>query len=618
MKKLIGLIAFFVCILMILPVSALDGYVILIKSGSRYGTGNLVVRNMATGDEQLLVEDRCISACFSPDATEIVYGTGSKIAAVPAVGGNIREILNSGTGGKDYVQWATDGYIYWTGGSRIYRTKADGSGSRETYWDVPGNLSGSGFRYWSLAQNGKWAGASPRISGDGRSVFLNLEKKTGDRFATGCQVSCNNAGTAITYAIDGHRKWYIKRVENHSSVGSTIKSYSQGSSIAGHRFSHFTDDYVMYATESGMNAYLRDVNTDDEISCGKGRPWDYYPGELKPIEGVRVSIMYPSSGTAIEGGSTITVIADAQTTEQSITKVEFFFDDQKVGEDADSVYQMDMALATAGDHTIMVTAADDKGNTDTSEVTITVAVQEPYGGTACAVPGKLEAEDFDEGGNGLSWYDKSTGNRDGQYRTDVDVDINTCDEGGYYLTSTEPGEWVEYTLDVKKSGKYDLLMRVRNVSSDGAFHIDIDGENVSGSVAEGANDAWQTLTVSGVELPQGTHVMRMTIDVKGYVFNWFEFPETSFQPTRFAVRSTRSPARTMMLRRNEGRLVLSGYSSEGGKWRLLDMAGKKIGEGKLGRHSTVITDAVQPADQIWLLNVESGEMNRMIRISSPR
>ncbi len=47
----------------------------------------------------------------------------------------------------------------------------------------------------------------------------------------------------------------------------------------------------------------------------------------------------------------------------------------------------------------------------------------PFGGTPWSIPGTIQAEDFDDGGEGLAYLDTSAGNTGGQYRsTDVDIE----------------------------------------------------------------------------------------------------------------------------------------------------------------------------------------------------
>ena len=79
----------------------------------------------------------------------------------------------------------------------------------------------------------------------------------------------------------------------------------------------------------------------------------------------------------------------------------------------------------------------------------------PFNG-AKEVPGTIEAEDYDIGGDGLAYHDSdNTKEGDGaSYRSDGEsVDIVKID-GGYAIGYTAVDEWVEYTINVTKAGKY--------------------------------------------------------------------------------------------------------------------------------------------------------------------
>ena len=71
------------------------------------------------------------------------------------------------------------------------------------------------------------------------------------------------------------------------------------------------------------------------------------------------------------------------------------------------------------------------------------------------LPGTLEAENFDRGGEGITYHDNDPGNNGGtNYRSgnDTGVDIVTGN-GGYAVGWTNGGEWIEYTMNVTKAGK---------------------------------------------------------------------------------------------------------------------------------------------------------------------
>jgi hypothetical protein len=53
-----------------------------------------------------------------------------------------------------------------------------------------------------------------------------------------------------------------------------------------------------------------------------------------------------------------------------------------------------------------------------------------FGGSASAIPGTIQAEDFDNGGNGVGYYDHTAGNSGGSYRP-TDVEVQATPNGGY-------------------------------------------------------------------------------------------------------------------------------------------------------------------------------------------
>ncbi|MBN1598076.1 MAG: Ig-like domain-containing protein, partial [Bacteroidales bacterium] len=74
----------------------------------------------------------------------------------------------------------------------------------------------------------------------------------------------------------------------------------------------------------------------------------------------------------------------------------------------------------AGTATITV-STNDGGYTATSSITVTsTSVQTPYAGTI-AIPGIIEAENYDNGGEGVAYHDNDASNNGGQYRTSEGV-----------------------------------------------------------------------------------------------------------------------------------------------------------------------------------------------------
>lgn len=156
----------------------------------------------------------------------------------------------------------------------------------------------------------------------------------------------------------------------------------------------------------------------------------------------------------------------------------------------------------------------------------------PFGGTPAAVPGTVQAEDFDNGGEGVAYHDTAADNRGGAYRsTGVDIEATTDTGAGFNIGWTKTGEWLKYTVDVTTSGTYTLETRVANIGAGATFHLEVDGVDRTGAIVvpdTGAWDAWQTIAIPGLSLSAGQHVLRVVMDsmasggaVAG--FNWFRF-----------------------------------------------------------------------------------------------
>ncbi|HEX6739208.1 MAG TPA: carbohydrate-binding protein, partial [Vicinamibacteria bacterium] len=152
--------------------------------------------------------------------------------------------------------------------------------------------------------------------------------------------------------------------------------------------------------------------------------------------------------------------------------------------------------------------------------------QAPYLGTARAIPGTIQAEHYDTGGEGVAYHDTTAGNTGGQLRTDgVDIQATTDTGGGQNVGWTAAGEWLEYTVNVGTGGAYTLEARAASESTGGTLHVEMDGANVSGTVTVPSTGGWQNWTTvsKAVTLSAGSHVMRLALDSGGYNLNWLRF-----------------------------------------------------------------------------------------------
>ena len=162
----------------------------------------------------------------------------------------------------------------------------------------------------------------------------------------------------------------------------------------------------------------------------------------------------------------------------------------------------------------------------------------PYGGTARAIPGMIQAEDFDDGGEGVGYHDSDETNSGGQYRsTGVDIEATSDVGGGSDVGWLSPGEWLQYTVNVGTAGTYDVTFRVASAATGGTLHLLSGSTDLSGTVTVSGTGGWQTwtsVTASGVPLSSGIQAIRLVFDSGSFNVNSMTFA--------LAAASTPSPA----------------------------------------------------------------------------
>ncbi len=145
----------------------------------------------------------------------------------------------------------------------------------------------------------------------------------------------------------------------------------------------------------------------------------------------------------------------------------------------------------------------------------------PYGGTAAAVPGTVQAANYDTGGQGVAYNVTSVNGTANSYRPDG-VDLEACtDTGcGHDLGWTATGQWFKYTVSVATAGTYTVSFRVAspNGVTDGLHLANSAGTNLSGAVSVPGTGGWQdwaTVTAS-VTLPAGQQTLTVDQDNGGW------------------------------------------------------------------------------------------------------
>ena len=152
-------------------------------------------------------------------------------------------------------------------------------------------------------------------------------------------------------------------------------------------------------------------------------------------------------------------------------------------------------------------------------VRISASSSTPYTGSPAAVPGTIQAENFDNGGEGVAYHDSGPNNVGGAYRqTGVDIEASASASGGYDVGWVAAGEWLNYTVNVATAGTYTVQVRVASPNG-GSMHV---GFNNTSSVWQtlsvpntGGWQAWTTVSFTAT-LGAGTQQMTLLFDTGGY------------------------------------------------------------------------------------------------------
>lgn len=235
-----------------------------------------------------------------------------------------------------------------------------------------------------------------------------------------------------------------------------------------------------------------------------------------------VSLTAPASGATATAPATIEMTAAASDPEGRLAGVDFLLDGTLVGTDAAAPFSMTVSAVPAGSHEVTAIARDlDGASTESAPVVVTVASAgtTPFYGTSIALPGTLQAEDFDRGVDGVAYHDTTPVNEGGAYRTTgVDIAAAYDTGGGYTLGWVGAGEWLKYSVTVAAAGRYDLEVRVASAYAGGTFHIEANGVDITGPLTvpnTGGWQTWKTIRAAGVSLVAGAQVWRLVMDTNG-------------------------------------------------------------------------------------------------------
>ena len=166
-------------------------------------------------------------------------------------------------------------------------------------------------------------------------------------------------------------------------------------------------------------------------------------------------------------------------------------------------------------HAFSLFAEDERGAVSSTRARMLLVRPEtesrPYGGNAHKVPGKIVIGRYDEGGQGVGYYDTTSRNVSSTtWRTAEGVD-----GGEHTVGHVCTGEWLRYTVDVAEAGEYRLTFTYGTPDKGNhAVQVACD-DDILGSLKLHPHEYsdWRSTTKGemDVRLPAGRHVLTLLL-----------------------------------------------------------------------------------------------------------
>lgn len=191
-------------------------------------------------------------------------------------------------------------------------------------------------------------------------------------------------------------------------------------------------------------------------------------------------------------------------------------------------------LADSGMYSVKVTAGQVSETSAAVKLKVTQkppALNTPYANIPMKIPGKIEAEFFDNGGQGIAYNDLSNSNEGdaSTFRIGTTVDIENCIDGGtgYDVGYSEAGEWLKYTVDVATSQNYNIEIRYATLNTTPALKFYMNDVALTENVTLSNSGGWtkyKSYTFNDVPLVAGNNqVLKVEILTASPNLNYFNF-----------------------------------------------------------------------------------------------
>jgi aryl-phospho-beta-D-glucosidase BglC (GH1 family) len=234
----------------------------------------------------------------------------------------------------------------------------------------------------------------------------------------------------------------------------------------------------------------------------------------------------------------------------------------------------------------------------------------PFTGKHLPIPGRIEAEFYDEGNAGFTYLDKTVGNSGGAFRNDnVDIETTKDTSGMYNIGWVSAGEFLTYSVDVIESGKYDFEFRVASgVATIGEISVSMSDSIIISPLQitpSGDWQVWKSVFVKEVSLPKGLNKMKLNFLTNDFNINYINIQK--HDPLGLEDISVFPQPANESLKISSSSIDFTGKSIE-----IIDMLGAKIQE-TISNGKTVELDVKNLKKGIYLLKIQTNNSFKILK-----
>jgi hypothetical protein len=170
----------------------------------------------------------------------------------------------------------------------------------------------------------------------------------------------------------------------------------------------------------------------------------------------------------------------------------------------------------------------------------------PWSGKRQIIPGKIIAAFYDEGGESIAFHNPAAKNngsegiglaRNGKYEVGISItrpgldkftDGTTMPFDKYYVGWIVPGEWLNYSVDVKTEGIYQINLLATSARNEASISLSVNGVDKTGPITietTGHVHTWRLFSrITEIKLDEGPQLITLKFIKEGYMnIQYLEF-----------------------------------------------------------------------------------------------